>query len=125
MSRWADAFHAATARRDTSDTCDTRTAEEPAGRHVSPTVPCVTGADSGSGLRGWAPTLAPATPEQLADEAADREAVAAEPLLPAPGTPERDRHDRTLGEMIAGLIRASRAHRDLKLPPQSTDGDAR
>ena len=39
------------------------------------------------------PTLAPAAPEQAADEAADRDAIAAERPLPAQGTVERERLD--------------------------------
>jgi hypothetical protein len=47
--------------------------------------------------------LPPATPEQAADEAADRAAIAAEPLLPDPGTPERELLDGQQTEMLAGL----------------------
>jgi hypothetical protein len=35
------------------------------------------------------PVLVPATPAQAAEERADRVAIAAEPLLPPPGSPER------------------------------------
>ena len=54
--------------------------------------------------------LSPATPEQAADEAADRAAIAAEPLLPAPGTPERAEVDRRHAENLAGLLRAARGN---------------
>ena len=52
-----------------------------------------------------APSLCPATPEQAADEAADRDAIAAEPLLPDPGTPERDRVDSRQRATVGGLLK--------------------
>jgi hypothetical protein len=54
-----------------------------------------------------APTLIPATPEQSASETADREAIGAEELLPAPGTAERDRLDRQHATQVTGLLRVS------------------
>jgi hypothetical protein len=46
--------------------------------------------------------MPPASPEQAEAEAADRHAIAAEPPLPDPGTPERDRVDRQHAETVAG-----------------------
>lgn len=60
--------------------------------------------------------LAGATPEQAADEAADREAIAAEPLLPMLGTAERERLDRANATMVRGLVMAAR----LPSPPVKT-----
>ncbi len=65
----------------------------------------LTAADRAAAMaRLRAPTLPPASAEQAADEAADRDAVAAEPLLPDPGTPERERMDRQHAAMVAGLL---------------------
>ena len=50
--------------------------------------------------------LPPATPEQSAEEAADRAAIAAETLLPDPGTAERAEVERRHGEAVAGLLLA-------------------
>jgi hypothetical protein len=47
------------------------------------------------------------------DVATDRAAIAAEPLLPAPGTPERDRLDARQGEALAGLLAGFGRHRPL------------
>jgi hypothetical protein len=55
--------------------------------------------------------LAPVTPEQAADEAADRHAIGAEGLLPTPGTAERDRLDRDHAATVAGLLRLIRPAR--------------
>ena len=44
--------------------------------------------------------------ERRADEAAEREAIQAEPLLPKAGTPERERLDRLQRATIAGLLSA-------------------
>jgi hypothetical protein len=49
-----------------------------------------------------------ASQSPLADEAAERAARQAEPLLPAPGTAERERMDRRHAEMIGGLLAAYR-----------------
>ncbi len=57
-------------------------------------------------LRAAVLQLPPATPEQAADEAADRAAIAAEPLLPAPGTAARAEMDRRHAAIIAGLLAA-------------------
>jgi hypothetical protein len=54
-------------------------------------------------------TLPPASPEQA--EAADRSAIEAEPQLPAPGTPERDRLDRRHAATVAGLLAGFRRSR--------------
>jgi len=43
------------------------------------------------------------------DVAADRAAIAAEELLPPPGTPERDRLDHHQRELVAGLLLGSKA----------------
>ncbi len=56
------------------------------------------GRDGGTAI----PVLPPATPEQAADETADREAIADEEPLPRPGTPERERLDRLQSAMVAG-----------------------
>jgi hypothetical protein len=58
------------------------------------------------------PALTPATADQAAEERADREAIAAEPLLPPPGRPERDRMDRRHAEVLDGYLRAA-----LQRPP--------
>jgi hypothetical protein len=65
-------------------------------------------------LRLLANTVLPAaSPEQAAEERADREAIAAEPLLPPPpGSPERDRMDRRHAEVLDGYRRAA-----LQRPP--------
>ena len=42
-----------------------------------------------------------------ADEAAEREAIQAEPALPPPGSPERARLDREQAAMLAGLMAAA------------------
>jgi len=47
-----------------------------------------------------------------ADEAAEREAIQAEPELPPPGTAERMRMDAAHGCMVAGLLQAARQRRD-------------
>jgi hypothetical protein len=52
--------------------------------------------------------LPSASPEQAADEAADRDAIAAERLLPDHGTPKRDGLDRRQAAMIAGSLAVSR-----------------
>jgi hypothetical protein len=57
-----------------------------------------------SGPKGSVPTLAPPSAEQAADEAADHEAIASEPLLPAAGTAERERLDGGQAAMVAGLL---------------------
>ncbi len=44
-----------------------------------------------------------------ADAAAERAAVEAEPLLPARGTPERERLDREHKATVAGLLAAARS----------------
>ena len=49
--------------------------------------------------------------QQAADEAADRAAIAAEPLLPAPGTAERTAIDQRHAAIIAGLLAGFAAHR--------------
>ena len=46
--------------------------------------------------------------DRAADEAAERAAIQAEPLLPEPGTAERERMDRRHAEMIGGLLAAYR-----------------
>ncbi len=66
-------------------------------------------------------TLAATTPEQAADEAADREAIAAEPLLPIQGTAERVRLDRAHATMLRGLLAAAR----LPSPPAETPTELR
>jgi hypothetical protein len=53
-----------------------------------------------------------ATAEQAADEAADRAAIEAEPLLPPPGSPERNGMDRRHAEVLDGYRRAA-----LQRPP--------
>jgi hypothetical protein len=69
------------------------------------------------------PTLSPASPEQAADEAADRAAIAAEPLLPAPGTAARERMDRHRAETVAGCWQGSArtAGRDLISAGETAD----
>ena len=51
--------------------------------------------------------LTAASPEQAAEERADREAIAAEPLLPPPGSPKRDRMDRQHAEVLDGYWHAA------------------
>ena len=46
--------------------------------------------------------------ERRADEAAEREAIQAEPLLPPVGTAARERRDAAQQIMVAGLLIASR-----------------
>jgi hypothetical protein len=55
------------------------------------------------------PALTPATasPEQSAEEREDRKAIAAEPLLPPPGSTERERMDRVHAEVLNGYLRAA------------------
>ncbi len=63
--------------------------------------------------------LAGATPEQAANEAVERAAIAAEPLLPIQGTAERVRLDRAHATMLRGLLAAAR----LPPPPLKTPTD--
>jgi len=51
--------------------------------------------------------------ECRADEAAERAAILAEPPMPPPGTPERERMDREQAAWLAGLRKAAaiRPHR--------------
>ena len=55
-----------------------------------------------------APSLSPPSPEQAQAEREDREAIGAELLLAAPGTPEREQGERAHRAMVAGLVAASR-----------------
>ena len=55
--------------------------------------------------------------ERRADEATERAAIQAEPALPPPGTPERERVERTHRATLAGLLAAAIA------PPHSTSKD--
>lgn len=97
MSRWLAAFRAR-AVADTLDTADTLPAADLPGGTVS-TLSIVSALP--------ASVLPPASAEQQAEEAADRAAIAAEPLLPDPGTPERERLDRRHRAMLAGLLAAA------------------
>jgi hypothetical protein len=45
--------------------------------------------------------------ERAEDEAAERAAILAEPRMPPPGTPERERLDREQAAWLAGLRKAA------------------
>lgn len=55
-------------------------------------------------------TLPPASPAQTAAERSDHIAVALEKPMPAPETPERDRHDQRHREICTGLLNGYRRH---------------
>jgi hypothetical protein len=50
--------------------------------------------------------------QRLAADIADRDAIAAEPPLPAPSTPERDRLDRQHAAMVAALLLGFEMHQE-------------
>ena len=83
---------------------------------VSPTAEAsdawgMTAADRAAAMaRLRSPAQRAASPEQVAAEAADRDAIAAEPPMPALGTPQRDRLDRRQREMLAGLLLGFERH---------------
>ena len=106
MSRWRDTF-LALAPAVTPATPDDTWGRDPfGGCEMSQGVRGVNAAivPEGAELRAAVLRLSSATPEQAADEAADRAASAAEPLLPAPGTAERTAMDLRHAAIIAGLL---------------------
>jgi hypothetical protein len=93
MTSWSTRYRASfSPKRDTADSADT----------VAPNGPTVRRVNS-------------VTHERTADEAAERAAIQAEPPLPPPGTPERERLD--LGQLatVAGLLAAARWTENIKL----------
>ena len=108
MSQWRDTFLALSGGVTHVTHGDTWTAGVHCGANLSPCVTCVTGLiRTDSAALG----LSPAAPEQAADEAADRAAIAAEPLLPAPGTAEREAMRQRQAATIAGLLAGFAASR--------------
>ena len=67
--------------------------------------------------------LPPASPEALADEAADRQAIAAEPPLPAPGTLARGQLDQHQAATVAGLLAQARRPRCMCCKREKRDVD--
>ena len=69
---------------------------------------CVPRVPEGGTVAGQAGQfLAPLSPEQASDADAEREAILAEPLLPAPSTPGQDWLVQQHAAMVAGLLAAA------------------
>jgi hypothetical protein len=91
-----------------------------------PKLPNVPKAPFGSFDTFGSRILAGEVPEADPAEAAEREAIQAEPELPRTGTPERERLDHQHRMMVAGLLRsaAQRPHPSARIPdlqPQEID----